>query len=100
MDTLIDVHNPETDFVYDLNADAFVRSSDVGEAAPTRFIAENARLRTYQPAFNGPRNVSNAMRESTLRSLGINSRSRRSAEGHPRKSAAYPQESDPSMAQR
>ncbi|WP_085705068.1 dermonecrotic toxin domain-containing protein [Pseudomonas sp. B8(2017)] len=71
MDTLIDVHNPETDFVYDLNADAFVKSSDVGEAAPTRFIAENARLRTYQPAFNGPRNVSNAMRESTLRSLGI-----------------------------
>lgn len=71
MDTLTDAHNPETGFVYDLNADAFVRSSDVGEAAPTRFIADNARLSTYQPAINGPRVVTNAMRESTLRSLGI-----------------------------
>lgn len=71
MDTLIAVHNPQTDFVYDLDADAFVRSSDLAEAAPTRFIAENAQLRTYQPAINGPRDVSNAMRESTLRSLGI-----------------------------
>lgn len=71
MDSLIDVRHPETDYVYDLDADAFVRSSDVGDVAPARFIAENAQLNRYQPEINGPRQVTDAMRERTLRSLGI-----------------------------
>lgn len=72
LDTLVDPRDPQTSWVYDLDADAFVKQSDMAQAQPTRYVAQHAQLSTVQPQGNAPRVVTDAMRESTLRSLGIN----------------------------
>ncbi|MFJ4442768.1 dermonecrotic toxin domain-containing protein [Pseudomonas sp. NPDC089422] len=71
MDTLVDTSNPATHWVYELETDAFVKTSDLEQHSPERYIAQNSRLRVYRPEINGPRVVTDAMRESTLRTLGI-----------------------------
>lgn len=71
MDTLINAHGPQTHWVYDLDADAFVKEHEINGASPTRFIAQDAELTAYQPQVNGPREVTDAMRKNTLQNLGI-----------------------------
>ncbi|MBO9550214.1 DUF6543 domain-containing protein [Pseudomonas sp.] len=71
MDTLVNTSNPVTQWVYELETDAFVKTSDLEQHSPERYIAENSRLSVYLPEINGPRVVTDAMRESTLRTLGI-----------------------------
>ncbi|MGJ7549805.1 dermonecrotic toxin domain-containing protein [Pseudomonas alloputida] len=71
MDTLVDVRDPATHWLYELETDAFVKTSDIGHPSPTRYVAEHTQLRAYQADIHGPRFVTNAMRESTLRNLGI-----------------------------
>lgn len=72
LDTLVDTHNPQTHLLYDLETDSFITEGDAQAASPTRYIAQDNQLRACPSEATGQRVVTNAMRETTLRGLGIN----------------------------
>ncbi|MDH1658127.1 glycosyltransferase [Pseudomonas mosselii] len=58
------------DVVYDVERDAFLFDGDLNEVDPTYYIARTGQ-RDLAPVELGTRQVSNAMRESSLRAMGI-----------------------------
>jgi hypothetical protein len=67
-DTLVDSRHPGMNWAYDLETDAFVKSNEIDQSSPIRYVLQNGQL---VPEDINARVVTDAMRQNTLRQLGV-----------------------------